>query len=69
MYLNQTFGVRRALAACAAVSALLAFGGCSLFHHGQRDAAIPPPPMRQTETTAAAPESMTDHRGRGRSRR
>jgi hypothetical protein len=59
MYLNQTFGVRRALAACAALSALLAFGGCSMFHHGERDAAAPPPPMRQTDTTAAAPDSMT----------
>src|SRR6204780_91799 len=54
MYLNQTFGVRRALVACAALSALLAFGGCSMFHHGERDAATPPPPMRQAETAGAA---------------
>jgi hypothetical protein len=58
MYLNQTFGVQRALLACAALTALLAFSGCALFHHGQAEAAAPAPPAPQAETMAA-PESQT----------
>jgi LysM repeat protein len=58
MYLNQTFGVQRALLACAALTTLLAAGGCALFHHDEHETAAPPPPMRQVDTTAA-PESMT----------
>jgi hypothetical protein len=58
MYLNQTFGIQRALLACAAVTTLLAFSGCALFHHGQPEAAAPAPPAPQAETMAA-PESQT----------
>jgi LysM repeat protein len=64
MYLNQVFGVQRALRACATFTVLLAFGGCSMFHHGQREAAAPPPPARQVETTAAPePETVTEALG------
>src|ERR1700683_1405141 len=64
MYLNQTFGVQRALRACATFTVLLAFGGCSMFHHGQREAAAPPPPARQVETAAAPePETVTEALG------
>jgi LysM repeat protein len=59
MYLNQTSGVQRALLACAALTTVLAFSGCALFHHAQPEtAAPPPPPMRQADTTAA-PQSET----------
>lgn len=58
MYLNQTFGVQRALLACATVTVLLAFSGCALFHHGEHEEAAPPPPMQQAETMAA-PEQQT----------
>jgi LysM repeat protein len=61
MYLNQASGVQRALRVCATFTALLAFGGCSMFHHGEREAAAPPPPARQAETTAAPePETVTE---------
>jgi LysM repeat protein len=64
MYLNQASGVQRALRACATFTALLAFGGCSMFHHGEREAAAPPPPARQAETTAAPePETVTQALG------
>ena len=64
MYLNQTFGVQRALRVCATFTVLLAFGGCSMFHHGEREAAAPPPPARQVETTAAPePETVTEALG------
>jgi LysM repeat protein len=58
MYLNQAFAVQRTLRVCATVTALLAFGGCSMFHRGEREAAPPPPPPRQVETPAA-PEPVT----------
>jgi LysM domain len=58
MYLNQTFGAKQAVLACAAVTALLAFSGCSMFHRGEHETAAPPPPVRQVET-AAAPEQQT----------
>src|ERR1700728_3665633 len=58
MYFNQTFGVQRALLACAALTTLLAFSGCALFHHGQPEAAAPAPPPPQAQTMAA-PESQT----------
>jgi len=58
MYLNQAFGVQRVVRACATITALLAFGGCSMFHRGEHPAAAPPPAVRQAETTAA-PESQT----------
>jgi hypothetical protein len=61
MYLNQAFGVRRASGLCATFTALLACGGCSMFHHGEREAAAPPPPAPQVETTTqAAPQTVTD---------
>jgi LysM repeat protein len=64
MYLNQASGVQWALRACATFTALLAFGGCSMFHHGEREAAAPPPPARQVETTAAPePETVTQALG------
>ena len=64
MYLNQVSGVQRALRACATFTVLLAFGGCSMFHHGQREAAAPPPPATQVETTAAPePETVTEALG------
>jgi len=60
MFLNQAFAVQRALRVCAAVTALLAFGGCSMFNRGDRAAAAPPPPPpRQVEQTPAAPPPMT----------
>src|SRR5471030_1564545 len=31
MYLNQAFGVKQAIRVCATFTALLAFGGCSMF--------------------------------------
>jgi len=58
MNLNQVSGVQRALGVCATFTVLLAVGGCSMFHHGQREAAAPPPPAGQVETTAA-PEQET----------
>jgi LysM repeat protein len=64
MYLNQVSGVQRALRVCATFTVLLAFGGCSMFHHGQREAAAPPPPATQVETTAAPePETVTEALG------
>ena len=64
MYLNQVSGVRRALRVCATFTVLVAFGGCSMFHHGQREAAAPPPPATQVETTAAPePETVTEALG------
>jgi LysM repeat protein len=64
MYLNKAFGVQRPLRVCATFTVLLAFGGCSMFHHGQREAAAPPPPARQVETTAAPePETVTEALG------
>ncbi|MFI4867018.1 MAG: LysM peptidoglycan-binding domain-containing protein [Steroidobacterales bacterium] len=64
MYLNQASGVQRALRVCATFTVLLAFGGCSMFHHGEREAAAPPPPARQVETTAAPePETVTEALG------
>jgi len=64
MYLNQAFGVQRPLRVCATFTVLLAFGGCSMFHHGQREAAAPPPPATQVETTAAPePETVTEALG------
>jgi hypothetical protein len=61
MYLKQAFGVQRALRVCATFTALLAFGGCSMFHRGEREAAAPPPPVRQAETTAVPePETVTE---------
>ena len=59
MYLNQTSGVQRALLACAALTTVLAFSGCALFHHAQPETVVAPPPMRQADTTAA-PQSETD---------
>jgi LysM repeat protein len=58
MYLNQASGVQRVVRACVTFTALLAFGGCSMFHRGERVAATPPPPVSQAETTAA-PEQET----------
>jgi LysM repeat protein len=64
MYLNQASGVQRALRVCATFTVLLAFGGCSMFHHGEREAAAPPPPARQVETMAAPePETVTEALG------
>jgi hypothetical protein len=64
MYLNQAFGVQRALRVCATFTALLAFGGCSMFHRGEHEAATPSPPVRQAETTAAPePETVTEALG------
>jgi LysM repeat protein len=59
MYLNQAFGVKQAMRACATFTALLAFGGCSMFHRGEHAAAAPPPPVSQAETTTVAPEPET----------
>jgi LysM domain len=59
MYLNQAFGIKRALRLCATFTALLAFGGCSMFHRGEHEAVAPPPPVPQAET-AAAPEPVTE---------
>jgi hypothetical protein len=58
MLLNKAFGVRQAVVACSTLTALLAFSGCSLFHHGEHEAAAPPPPVAQPETMAA-PEAQT----------
>jgi LysM domain len=59
MFLNQAFAYQRALRVCATVTAVLALGGCSMFHRGDREAAAPPPPPRQIDQTPAAPEPMT----------
>ncbi|HEX2792028.1 MAG TPA: LysM peptidoglycan-binding domain-containing protein [Steroidobacteraceae bacterium] len=56
--MNHIFGVQRAVLACSALTVLLAFGGCSMFHRGEHESAAPPPPTRQVETTAA-PEQQT----------
>ena len=58
MLLNKAFGVRQAVVACSTLTALLAFSGCSLFHHGEHEAAAPPPSVAQPETMAA-PEAQT----------
>jgi hypothetical protein len=61
MNLNQAFGVKQAVLACTALTALLAFGGCTMFHRGEHAAAAPPPPVRQVETTAAPePQTVTE---------
>jgi hypothetical protein len=60
MFLNQAFVIQRALRVCATVTAVLAFGGCSMFHRGDREAAAPPPPPpRQVDQSPAAPQPMT----------
>jgi hypothetical protein len=43
MYCKQTFAAIRATRAGIACSALLAFGGCSMFHHDERETVTPPP--------------------------
>jgi LysM repeat protein len=58
MYLNQIFGVQRALLACAALTTLLPLSGCSLFHHEEHETATPPAPVQPVDTTATTP-SMT----------
>ena len=61
MYLNQAFGVKQAIRVCATFTALLAFGGCSMLHRGEHEAAAPPPPARQAEPMAAPePETVTE---------
>jgi LysM repeat protein len=65
MLLNKAFGVRPAVLACSTLTALLAFSGCALFHHGAAEtAAPPPPPVSQTDTTAAAEQpTVTEAEG------
>src|ERR1700728_537832 len=58
MLLNKAFGVRPAVLACSTLTALLAFSGCSLFHHGDNEPAAPPPQVAQPDT-AAVPEQPT----------
>lgn len=66
MYLNQVFGVKQAVLACSTLTALLAFGGCTMFHRGEHEAAAPQPPVSQAETTAAPePETVTEALGEG----
>jgi LysM domain len=59
MLLNKAFGVRPAVLACSTLTALLAFSGCSLFHHGEHETAAPPPPQVSQTDTTAAPEQPT----------
>jgi hypothetical protein len=65
MYLNQAFGVKQAIRVCVTFTALLAFGGCSMLHRGEHEAAAPPaPPVRQAEPMAAPePETVTESLG------
>jgi hypothetical protein len=66
MLLNKAFGVRQAVLACSTLTALLAFGGCSIFHHGEHEAGAPPPPVAQTETMAAPEQqTVTEAQGEG----
>jgi hypothetical protein len=59
MYWNQASGVSRAVSAGIACSALLAFGGCSTFHHDEQQTATAPPVVQDT-STGAATEPQTD---------
>jgi hypothetical protein len=59
MYCNRASGVSRAVFAGIACSALLAFGGCSMFHHDEHET-VTPPPVMQDSATAAATEPQTD---------
>jgi hypothetical protein len=59
MYCNQAFGVIRAAPAGIACSALLALGGCSMFHHDEQET-LTPPPVAPAEAAGAAAEPMTD---------
>ena len=59
MYCKQTFAAIRATRAGIACSALLAFGGCSMFHHDERET-VTPPPVVPAEAAGAAAEPLTD---------
>ena len=59
MYWNQALGVSRAVRAGIACSALLACGGCSMFHHDEHET-VSAPPVMQDSATGAATEPQTD---------
>ena len=61
MYLNQAFGIRQAVLACATLMGLLAVSGCAMLHRGEQAAAAPPPVAQPAETTAAPePQTVTE---------
>lgn len=59
MYCKQAFGVIRATRAGIACGALLAFGGCSMFHHDEHETVTPPPTV-PVDAAGAAAEPQTD---------
>jgi len=59
MYWNQALAVSRAVRAGIACGALLALGGCSMFHQDEHQT-LSAPPVTQDTSTAAATEPQTD---------